>query len=108
MLVFNPVSTSKLMVAMMLTYQPQIMAGFHDHKSATSNAYGAMSLLFLTFFLSLVYLIRDALATPVVDNSARERNRHDYEGMAQRTGPSIHEYAMNLDLPPSVRPVYYS
>jgi hypothetical protein len=98
------------MVAMMLTFQPLIMGGFDDIEVATSNAYGAMICFFFTFLVSVVYLIKDALTTPV--GGGRERSRRSgqgYEGIIQDTDPAIfQEYAMNLDLPPSVQSGFYS
>lgn len=101
---------AQLMVAIMLTYQPMIMAGFDDHKAAASNAYGAMSFFFLTFLTSIVYLIKDALTAPVSgDRTRTRRSGQDYDGTVQDTGPAIlHDYATNLDLPPSVQSGYYS
>jgi hypothetical protein len=98
------------MVAMMLTYQPLIMSGFDDHNFATSNAYGAMVFFFFTFLVSVVYLIKDALTTPVGGGGERSRRSgQEYEGIIQDTDPAIlQEYAMNLDLPPSVQSGFYS
>jgi hypothetical protein len=103
------------MVAMMLTYQPLIMGGIDDYKKATSNAYGAMATFIFTFLVSVVYLIQDAL-TPSSgednrDTARRRRSGNNYEGIPQggSLGPAVlNDYALNLDLPPSVQEGVYS
>lgn len=97
------------MIAMMLTYQPLLMAGIKDHKEATHNAYGAMAMFIFTFLVSVVYLIQDALTSSDDDALRRRRSGNDYEGVSTGSGPAVfHDYALNLDLPPSVQDGTYS
>eukprot|EP00526_Cylindrotheca_closterium_P022252 CAMPEP_0113603536 /NCGR_PEP_ID=MMETSP0017_2-20120614/1329_1 /TAXON_ID=2856 /ORGANISM="Cylindrotheca closterium" /LENGTH=117 /DNA_ID=CAMNT_0000511931 /DNA_START=39 /DNA_END=392 /DNA_ORIENTATION=+ /assembly_acc=CAM_ASM_000147 len=92
------------MVAMMLTYQPELIAGFDDYEAATKNTYGAMTFFFVTFVASIVYLIKESVFG--TDDRTRQSGI-EYEGIGSNSGSAImEEYAMNLDLPPSIHAGY--
>ena len=98
------------MVAMMLTYQPILVKGIKDHEASIHNAYGALATFIFTFLVSVVYLIQDAMSSRGGDTSARRRRSgNDYEGVPTGQGPPVlQDYAVNLDLPPSVQDGMYS
>jgi hypothetical protein len=101
------------MVAMMLTYQPLFIGGIDDSKKATSNAYGAMATFIFTFLVSVAYLIQDALTSSGGedngDTARRRRSGNNYDGIPGSLGPAVlNDYALNLDLPPSVQDGVYS
>ena len=94
------ITMRQFMVAMMLTYQPELIAGFEDFEAARKNTYGAMTFFFVTFVASIVYLIKESLFS---SDDRLGRSGIEYEGMGSSSGSAImDEYAMNLDLPPSI------
>eukprot|EP00339_Tiarina_fusa_P003685 CAMPEP_0117081978 /NCGR_PEP_ID=MMETSP0472-20121206/57756_1 /TAXON_ID=693140 ORGANISM="Tiarina fusus, Strain LIS" /NCGR_SAMPLE_ID=MMETSP0472 /ASSEMBLY_ACC=CAM_ASM_000603 /LENGTH=118 /DNA_ID=CAMNT_0004810083 /DNA_START=124 /DNA_END=481 /DNA_ORIENTATION=- len=95
-----------LMVAMMLTYQPLFIGGIDDVQLATDSAYGGMAAYIFSFLLSVVFLIKDAIS-PDSDSPRRNRNGNEYSGVPQ-SGGVLNEYALNLDLPPSVEEGVFS
>ena len=84
------------------------MGGIDDHHNARKNSYGAMGMFFITFLISVAFLIRDELKPQSTEEGdRRRRSGHEYEGIPQDTGP-IQGYSLNLDLPLSVQTGVYS
>jgi hypothetical protein len=105
---FSQLLALQLMVAMMLTYQPLFIGGIDDVEKATGSAYGGMAAYMFSFLLSVVYLIKDAIS-PAEDRDAprRRQNGNEYRDVPQ-SGGVLNEYALNLDLPPSVEEGVFS
>lgn len=102
------------MVVLMLTYQPLIVGGIDDVGKAKANAYGALFSFVVAFGVSVFYLIQDGLrgGGRSDSNSSDGRRRrgnasHDYEGIPTNSNV-LNDYALNLDLPPSVQEGVFS
>mmetsp|Transcript_9843 Transcript_9843/g.15789 ORF Transcript_9843/g.15789 Transcript_9843/m.15789 type:complete len:125 (+) Transcript_9843:142-516(+) len=96
-----------VMVAMMLTYQPFYIGGIEHVESATRNAYGAIATFLLTFILSVVYLVQDALKGGSDQGgfdsaSSRRRSGNDYDGVPTNMMMAGGADTTNYDLPLSV------
>ena len=88
----------------MLTYQPELIAGFDDFEAARKNTYGAMAFFFVTFVASIFYLVKESVFG-AEDRSRRSRIEYDMIGSTTASA-IMEEYAMNLDLQPSVHAGY--
>ena len=92
------------MVAMMLTYQPELIAGFEDVEVARKNSFGSLVMFLVSFAISISYLIKESVFS---SDNRMGRSTIEYEGAGSSSGSSImDEYAMNLDLPPSINAGY--
>lgn len=92
------------MVAMMLTYQPELIAGFEDVEAARNNSFGSLVMFLVSFAVSISYLIKESVFS---SGNRMGRSTIEYDGVGSSTGSSImDEYAMNLDLPPSIHAGY--
>jgi hypothetical protein len=103
------------MVAMMLTHQPFYLGGIEDVEHAKRSAYGAMATFILTFIVSVLYIIVDAIRTAIGGgrnnnlSSAGQRRRGgmDYDGVM--IDPHIlQQNNANLDLPSSVEQAHFT
>ena len=94
----------------MLTYQPFYMGGIDDVDASIKTAYKAMVTFGLTFAASVVFLMSEGNGVDDGMSAASSRRRpglqsHQYEGVpTNQSGPNsvMHNYALSLELPPSV------
>lgn len=76
------------MVGTMLIKQPFLITGIEDIEKAKGNAFGAAGTFFLTFIISIIYLIKESgrqIDTRIVRDSSSNYNglvRGEYSGIS--------------------------
>jgi hypothetical protein len=100
----------KLMVVMMLTYQPLIIRGIENLASAKTNAYGALFTFVVSFGVSVFYLIQNRVLGGSTDGRQRRRGdeNHEYAGIPINSTMLQERNSLDLDLPRSVQEGIFS